>query len=280
MTKRDSSTPPKKRRKAAQGKWYPAPALVRKRIAEMTRAFESCFPTRTLPNNGLGRKWAKYMMRTKRLYPSPNDHRWLESWCPWMDQSGRDKLLAYRGHWYSTGSLGEHLEIDNAMRKDLRLWTMRPNDVEWQQVQSEMKGGQYVKKQAKRHANGVKARRKDTAEPWKALGMRRTKYYRLGLHRSPMVTDETNGTPESRVSPYVVRRGTLTSHFRRPEAALSLPLPSQPHVPALAGSELSGLLVWTLPSPAKVWRMRSSQRRYACRVEPANEDRPALAMAA
>ena len=38
-------------------KWYPDPALVRKRIKEMGRAFEACFPNQELPNNGLGRKW-------------------------------------------------------------------------------------------------------------------------------------------------------------------------------------------------------------------------------
>jgi hypothetical protein len=191
-------------------KWYPAPALVRKRIKEMGRAFTACFPNQELPNNGLGRKWARYMMRTKRLYPSPQDHLWLENWCPWMDQSERDRILGLSGHWYSTSSLGQHLEICNAIRKELRLWTMRPTDMEWEQVQSEMKDRKHKARQERRHANGVKVRRKGVAKPWKVLSMGRTKYYRLGLHLKTMVADVTNGTPESLVSiPYVVRTGAF-----------------------------------------------------------------------
>jgi hypothetical protein len=36
-----------------------------------------------------GRKWARYMIRTKRLYPGPLDYLWLKSWCPWMTESER-----------------------------------------------------------------------------------------------------------------------------------------------------------------------------------------------
>ena len=144
-----------KRGRAQAKSWYPEPGLVRRRIAEMTRAYESSFPQRKLPNNGLGRKWARYMMRTKGLYPRPHDYLWLKSWCPWMDESERDKILSYKGHWYSGGSLGEHLEVDNAMRKDLELWTMRPNDVEWERVQSERRERQYMETQEKRRASSL-----------------------------------------------------------------------------------------------------------------------------
>jgi hypothetical protein len=146
------------RSKAQAKSWHPAPALVRKRIAELNRAYAAFFPTRKLPDNGLGRKWARYMMRTKRLYPSPHDYLWLKRWCPWMDQSEQDKILGYRGHWYSTSSLGQHLEIDNDMRTSLKLWTMRPNDVAWEDVQLERKERDYMKKQAKRRKNGMRTR--------------------------------------------------------------------------------------------------------------------------
>jgi hypothetical protein len=137
---------------------------VRKRVAEINRAYESSFPERRLPNNGLGRKWARYMIRTKRLYPGPLDYLWLKSWCPWMTESDQDEILGLKGHWYTTGSLGAHLEVDNAMRQDLRLWTMRPDDVPWEEVQLEQKKRDYLKVQEKRRARGVKPRRKGAAE--------------------------------------------------------------------------------------------------------------------
>jgi hypothetical protein len=172
----------KGRRNKRKRAWYPEPALVRKRVAEMNRAFECSFPEQRLPNNGLGRKWARYMMRTKRLYPGPLDYLWLKSWCPWMSESDQDEILGLKGHWYTTGSLGARLQIDNAMRKDKRLWTMRPDDVPWEQVQLEKGQREYMQKQVKRHAMGVKPRRKGAAEPWKALDMKKGTYYRKKLH--------------------------------------------------------------------------------------------------
>ena len=102
-----------KRGKTQAKSWYPEPALVRKRVGEMNRAFESSFPEQRLPNNGLGRKWAKYMVRTKRLYPGPLDRLWLKSWCPWMTEFGPRRnpwpqgslvheRLARRAAWKST----------------------------------------------------------------------------------------------------------------------------------------------------------------------------------
>jgi hypothetical protein len=198
--------PRKKQRSKAQAKsWYPDPALVRKRVKEMNRAYRSSFPNAELPNNGLGRKWARYMMRTKRLYPGPLDYLWLKTWCPWMTETEQDEVLGLKGHWYSTKSLGERLEIENALRKDLRLWTMRPNDVEWEEVQSETEQRKYLNRKAKRRASGVKARRKGVAEPWKARGMTRATYYRKKPHL-PRETPESPvtfpvGSGDSRVSP-------------------------------------------------------------------------------
>jgi hypothetical protein len=243
-----------KRGKAQAKSWYPDPALVRKRVAEMTRAYQSSFPQRRLPNNGLGRKWARYMMRTKRLYPGALDYLWVENWCPWMDESECDRILSYKGHWYSSGSLGERLEIDNAMRKELRLWTMRPNDVPWEQVQSEMRQRQYMRTQAKRRRNGVRTsaeRKANSARAKAALGISRAKYYRLGLHK-------TGETVLSRVSIPVGTRDLSVS-------------PSKPDRPALAGRNVIPFpkrpkpkLVWTAPTPEQIARMAELQRAYAC----------------
>ena len=59
---------------------------------------------------------------------------------------------------------------------------MRPNYFEWEQVQLEMKDRKYKAKQERRHANGIKVRKKGTAQPWKARGISKATYYRLGLH--------------------------------------------------------------------------------------------------
>ena len=112
----------------------------------------------------------------------------------------RDRFLSYKGHWYAGGSLGEHLEIHNAMRKDLWLWTMRPNDVPWEQVQLERRQRQYTETQAKRRRKGIRTRAEYEANSARAqaaaLGISRRTYYRLGLHK-------TGGTGLSPVSPPV-----------------------------------------------------------------------------
>jgi hypothetical protein len=218
----------KSKRKKAQAKsWYPEPAQVRARIAELNRFFESCFPDRELPNNRLGRKWAQYMMRTKRLYLSPRDHLWLENWCPWMIQSERDRILGLKGHWYTGDSLGENLEVENDIRKQLGLWSIRPTDVEWTIVQKERRERQKVKLQEKRRANGVKPRRKGASEPWKALGMSKATYYRKKLHltagetpESPLLWDET---PESPATPPIRSGDSQVSQAAAAELAPGAP---------------------------------------------------------
>jgi hypothetical protein len=247
-----------KRIKRKRAAWYPEPALVRKRVAEMNRAYRSSFPDGRLPNNGLGRKWARYMIRTKRLYPGPLDYLWLKSWCPWMTEPDQDDVLGLKGHWYTSGSLGSHLEVDNAMRQDLRLWTMRPDDVPWEQVQLEKGQRKYMQKQVKRHAKGVKPRRKGAAEPWKALDMKKATYYRKKLHLA-------HETPESPVSLPV---GTGDSQ-------VSLSQPSHPAT--LAGSNVIAFpgpkkqpkpsidkLDWIVPTPEQLAHMARLQRGYVC----------------
>ena len=222
--------------------WYPHPAQVRRRVSEITRAYESCFPQQRLPNNGLGRKWARYMMRTKRLYPGPLDYLWLECWCPWMGEFERHKILRCKGHWYSGNSLGQHLEIDNAMRKELSLWTMRPNDIEWEQVQSERRERQYMKAQEKRRADGVKARRKGMAEPWKALGMSKATFYRKKLHLA-------HETPELPPSLYL-QGGDFRVSPSEPQVATTLPTtPSEPDTPAVAVADIIQLFPQTKHPP-------------------------------
>jgi hypothetical protein len=170
-----------------------------------------------------------------------------------MTESDQDEILGLKGQRYTSDSLGSHLEVDNAMRQDLRLWTMRPDDVPWEQVQIEREERRYMNVQEKRRARGVKPRRKGTAEPWKALGMKKATYYRKKLHLA-------HETSESPVSPPV---GTGDSR-------VSL---SQPSRPALAASNVIPFpgpkkakpsLVWTVPTPEQLAHMAELQRGYSC----------------
>jgi hypothetical protein len=236
-----------KRGKAQAKSWYPEPALVRKRVAEMTRAYMSFFPQRQLPNNSLGRKWARYMIRTKRLYPGPHDYLWLKSWCPWMNESDQDEILGLKGHWYTTGSLGARLEIGNAMRQDLALWTMRPDDVEWEQFQLEQNKREYLKVQEKRRAKGVKPRRKGTAEPWKAHGMSKATYYRKKLHLA-------HETPESTLTSPVGRADSQVSLSQAKAAAITPAAPSKPKCSVdVLGTNVIDLRRTPLPTLPKGW---------------------------
>ena len=155
-----------------------------------------------------------------------------------MDKSERDRFLSYKGHWYAGGSLGEHLEIHNAMRKDLWLWTMRPNDVPWEQVQLERRQRQYTETQAKRRRKGVRTRAEYEANSARAqaaaLGISRRTYYRLGLHK-------TGGTGLSPVSPPVGTGNSLVPRSQAEGTATLPAAPSEPSDPALAASNIIDL---------------------------------------
>jgi hypothetical protein len=216
-----SNAKPVRRGKAQAKKWYPEPGQVRGRVKELNRFFTSLFPDQEMPNNSLGRKWARVMMQTKRLYPSPNNHLWLKSWCPWMPEEERSRMLRLKGYWHNGEELGQRFEVGNEMRNEIGFWSVRPNDVEWADVQAQKRQRDYIEKQAKRHANGVELRRKGAAEPWKALRMSKATYYRKKLH----LTAHPVGGADSQVSgetPESATDGILRKRCRRQFRAMPL----------------------------------------------------------
>jgi hypothetical protein len=79
------------------------------RVAHLTSIYRDQYPGK-LPNNELGRKYARYMMRTQAFFASVEQRqKWLERYAPWL--RGDAELAGLSAYWYSARSLGQHLAV-------------------------------------------------------------------------------------------------------------------------------------------------------------------------
>jgi hypothetical protein len=62
----------------AKAKLCPDQAKAVKRVAELNAIYWHHFPDKVLPNNELGRKWARYIVRTIAFLPADRRSEWLE----------------------------------------------------------------------------------------------------------------------------------------------------------------------------------------------------------
>jgi hypothetical protein len=157
------------------------------RVAQLTRIYRDQYP-KGLPHNDLGFKYAKYMLRTLAFFETiERRERWLDRYVPWMDADKRAAILNMSPHWYSKKSLGQHFELYDEDRERLQAWSIEAVDVDEDQRDAINKEKQRKAKERNRRKRNIRPREQylesvKSAEPWKALKMSRTQYYRLGIH--------------------------------------------------------------------------------------------------
>lgn len=106
-----------------------------------------------------------------------------------MGAEDRAEIAGLSACWYSSRSLGQHLELYDEDRERLHAWMVEAVDVTPEQRKAINKEKHRKVQERARRKSGVETREqyltKHTAnrtKPWKALGVGRTKYYDLGLH--------------------------------------------------------------------------------------------------
>jgi hypothetical protein len=91
-------------------------------------------------------------------------------------------------YWYSSRSLGQHLELYDEDRERLQAWMVGAVDVTPEQRKAINKEKHRKVQERARRKSGAIPRdvylnaAASRTKPWEALGMGRTKYYDLGLH--------------------------------------------------------------------------------------------------
>ena len=128
------------------------------------------------------------MLRTLAFFETiERRERWLDRYTPWMDADKRAVILNMNPHWYSKKSLGQHFELYDADRERLQAWTIEAVDVDEDQRDAINKEKQRKSKERNRRKRNIRTREQylesvKSPEPWKALDMSRTEYYRRGMH--------------------------------------------------------------------------------------------------
>ena len=130
--------------------------------------------------------------------------------------------LTLSPYWYSGRSLGEHLELYDEDREDLKAWSIEACDVSEDERKEINKKKERRRGERRRRKEGVDTREqylakntKSSKKPWKALKMSRAKYYRLGLHRretGPSAPTLILNIPDGPVSHRACRKAGRTVH--------------------------------------------------------------------
>jgi hypothetical protein len=158
------------------------------RVAQLTRIYKDQYP-KGLPHNDLGFKYAKYMLRTMAFFETiQGRERWLDRYVPWLDAAKRAAILNMSPHRYSAKSLGQHFELYDEDRERLQAWTVAAVDVDEDQraAINQVKNRQHQERH--RRKKGAVSREEYLAKvqkpkAWELLGITKSKYYRLGLHK-------------------------------------------------------------------------------------------------
>jgi hypothetical protein len=165
----------------------------------------------------------------------PDDQRatWLDRHAAWMDAEIRDSILRLGPHWYSSRSLGDHLEVDNDDRERLKVWTVEAYDITKEQREVINREKNRQSHERGRRKAGAKPREQslERMQPWKLLGMSRAKFYRLPKEsRDALVADLARNSGETDSSrPSLVERHTDETVSGVENGTETLPpAPSQP----------------------------------------------------
>jgi hypothetical protein len=116
--------------------------------------------------------------------PERNIRRYAVRWCPWMQE---DELAALvhrvlaRPYQWRADTLGERLGLLDSVRTKLGITTIAPIDVSKEEREQRRRGKWNAKRRKQTRAD-YEGNSISKAEPWKAEGISRAKWYRLRRH--------------------------------------------------------------------------------------------------
>ena len=229
-----------------------------RRVSELSKIYWHQYP-HGLPHNGLGVKYAKYMLRTIAFLPNDRRKQWLDQHADWMDAPTRDYLLSLGPYWYAPASLGNKLELDDEDREKLQAWSIEAMDVRKERRHMINLEKNRKAQERRRRKNKAKPRAESLSQtkPWADEGISRRTWER----RRRKAGDANPSRPSLTYS----RNDELASPCE-PQVAATLPAaPSEPHTVSVAGSNIIQLFQRT---------------KHSAPCSRAREDIPRLRMAA
>jgi hypothetical protein len=150
-----------------------------RRVSELRRIYQDQYSS-GLPHNGLGVKYAKYMLRTMAFLPNDRREEWLDRHGAWIDAPTRAYLLKLGAYWYADRSLGQKLELYDQDREKLEAWSVEAVDVNEEQRQMINSEKNRKAQERRRRKNGAKPRADSLSQtkPWADEGISRRTWER------------------------------------------------------------------------------------------------------
>lgn len=144
-----------------------------RRVLELKRIYYRQYAN-GLPHNGLGVKYAKYLLRTMAFLPDDRREEWLSRHGQWIDPATRAYLLRLGPYWYSPRSLGEHLELDDETREAARAWSIEACGVTKEERQVINLEKDRSRQERRRRKNGAKPQDQSLSrtKPWLLAGFK------------------------------------------------------------------------------------------------------------
>ena len=164
----------------------------RLRLGDMRRLFQHRYGV-TFPDADDGREDLRLLLLPISLGQDPQRRMTnaIELWAPWMPLNEAETLVAgivttpLNMRRTPPDQLGKVLNVTNAQREALRLWTIAPIDMTREQLAEHRKAKRSSRRKAARLRAGHKTRQEYLAcntirrdRPWLALGISRPTWYR------------------------------------------------------------------------------------------------------
>lgn len=166
----------------------PDPETLRRlRLGDLRRCFRHRYGY-ALPNDDAGRTDLYELLLPVSLGPTSTRimANVIEVQAPWLSKAQAkaliERILAKptRARWPSGKTLGQRLNLTNAERERLRLWTIHPADMTAAEMAEWRKAKKRARDERRRRQRGAKVRAASLAKtnPWQAEGISRATWFR------------------------------------------------------------------------------------------------------
>jgi hypothetical protein len=188
----------------------------RLRLGDLRKLFRQRYGP-TLPDDDAGREDLIQLLLPISLGPTPEKimRNAIEVAAPWMKAEeaqqliGRIMEIPEQARRPTAKTLGKRLNVTNAEREGLRLWTIHPADMTDEQMAEQRKAKKRARDECRRQQRGAKSRQIYLAgslskqKPWEKNGQSRATWFR---HRR-----QKNGETGPRQAKLTIPRRSLVS---------------------------------------------------------------------
>lgn len=214
----------------------PAETMRRLRLGNLRRLFRDRYGA-VLPDDDAGRSDLYELLLPISVGPHPDIKMpsAIEVWAPWMKQGETDALVE---HIHRTPlcerkptskQLGERLRLTVTERQRLKLWTIRPYNMDkeelaaWRKANARARMRRLRQKRGSRSRTAYLAQSKSRQKPWEKAGVSRATWYRQNrettCETSPCALQliNTANTPVSRSKRLSRKERAIGHRLKKPD---------------------------------------------------------------